>query len=337
MRPTTHPFNTPLTLRRQFMRAALALTLACAFASPALAQSDYPNKPIRLIVGYPPGGSVDYVGRAMGETLARVLKTSVLIENLGGAAGTIAAQRVIASPADGYTLLIGSSNELAGTGAVNKAQKYDAIKDFTPLGLISTAPVVLAVGPKLAVKNTDELIQLLKKNPGKYSYGSSGVGSSLHFAGELFKQKAGVFMTHIPYRGVSPLTSDLAGGNIEFAVLSVPAIQPFLQSGRLTALAVTSANRLPVLPNVPALAEHPALKGYDLSGWFALMAPRNLPADVNAKLVAALHASLQDTELKRKMVDGGMFIATNKDDLRALMQSDATMYNALVKYANIRE
>lgn len=311
--------------------------LAVSVAPLAFAQSDYPAKPIKLVIGYPPGGSVDFVGRAVGEVLARALKATVVIDNIGGAAGTIAAQRVVNSPADGYTLFVGSSNELAGTGAVNKAQKYDAQKDFTPLGLISTGPVVLVAGSKLPVKNVDELIKALKRSPGKFSYGSSGVGSSLHFAGELFKQTAGVFMTHIPYRGVAPLTSDLAGGNIELGVLSVPGAQPFLQSGRLTALGVTSAKRLAALPNVPALAEHPALKGYDLSGWFALMAPRNLPDDVVKKLNAALQTSLLDPELNRKFVEGGMFIASGKEDLRAVMKSDAEMYNKLVDYANIRE
>lgn len=328
-----HLIFTPQRLRCHLLGALLAASL-----SPwAAAQSDYPVKPVKLIVGYPPGGSVDFVGRAIGEALARTLKATIVVDNMGGAAGTIAAQRVVSSPPDGYTLFIGSSNELAGTGAVNKAQKYDALKDFTPLGLISTAPVVLVAGPKLNVKNVDELVKALKQSPGKFSYGSSGVGSSLHFAGELFKQKAGVFMTHIPYRGVAPLTSDLAGGNIELGVLSVPGVQPFLQSGRLTALGVTSARRIAALPNVPALEEHPALKGYDLAGWFALMAPRNMPDDIAKKLTTALQASLLDPELNRKFVEGGMFIATGKEDLRALMKNDAEMYNKLVDYANIRE
>lgn len=325
-----------LACRRTILAAAPVLVAAMA-APWAAAQSDFPSRPIKIIIGYPPGGSVDFVGRVVGEALGKHLQATIVIDNQGGAAGTIATQRTVGSPADGYTLLLGSSNELAGTGAINKVQKYDAQKDLYALGLVGTAPVLLVAGPEGKVKTTGELIDAARRMPGQFSYGSSGVGSSLHFAGELFKQKAGVFMTHIPYRGVAPLTSDLAGGNIELGVLSLNAALPFLQTGRLTALGVTSAKRLPSLPNVPALGEHPALKGYELVGWFSLMAPRKLPPEIAQKISQALQASLQEPDVRRKLDEMGIFAATGKEDLPALIRQETAKYIGLAEYANIRD
>lgn len=332
--------NTPSLstfLSRRRAATALASLLLCSVVPSAMADSDYPNKPIKLIIGYPPGGSVDQTGRIVGEALARRLKGTIVIENLGGAAGTIAAQKVVNSPADGYTVMVGSSNELVATGLVNKAQKYDAQRDMTPIGLIATAPVLLVAGPKVNVKTLAEFVDAVKRNPGKFSYGSSGVGSTLHFAGELIKQRAGLFMSHIPYRGVAPLTNDLAGGSIEFAIMSTTATIPFLQSGRLTALGVTSSKRLDILPNVPALGEHPLLKGYDLSGWFALMAPKGLPAPLVAQLKQALQETLQDPVVRKKLEDGGFVVPRATEDLSRLMAEETTKYAKLVQFAKITE
>lgn len=316
-----------------------SVALICALASfSGLAQSSYPDKPIKLIIGYPPGGSVDFTGRIVGDALAIKLGANVIIENLGGAAGTIAAQKVQQAQPDGYTFLIGSSNELAGTGAINPNQKYSAIKDFTPIGLIATAPVFFVAGSKASnVKTIDDFLKVAKANPGKFSYGTSGVGSGLHFSGELLKQKAGIFMTHIPYRGVAPLTSDLVGGGIEVAMLSVPAAKGFLSSGRITALGVTSAKRLPNFPNIPALGEHPALKGYELNGWFAMVGPSGIPPAIAQKVQNALQAVLADPVVKVKFEDGGNIVATGKENLTAIMQTEAVQLAKLVQFANMRE
>ena len=321
-------------------RRHLGAWLATSLLAPGLhahAQTGYPDRPIKLVIGYPPGGSVDYVGRLVGEALGQRLKTPVVIDNQGGAAGAIAAQRVAGSAADGYTLLIASSNELVATRLVNPAQRYDAQKDMTPLGLIATAPVLLVAGPRAGVKTLPELLELARRKPGQLSYGSSGVGSTLHFAGELLKQRAGIFMTHIPYRGVASLTSDLAGGNLDLAMLSVPAALPFLQSGRITALACTGAQRLSALPKVPTVGELPALKGYELSGWFALMGPAHLPAAVAQRLNQALHEVLHDPAVRRKLEDGGNVVASGQEDLSALMSRETRQYAGLVEYAHMRE
>lgn len=226
---------------------------------------------------------------------------------------------------------------MAATALVNPSQRYNPQKDLTPVGLIATAPVLLVAAPKAGVKNLDEFIALVKRSPGKYSYGSSGVGSTLHFAGELVKQRAGIFLTHIPYRGTAPLTSDLVGGTLDFAIMSPTAAAPFIQSGRIVALGITSAKRFPTLPQVPALGEHPQLKGYELTGWFALAGPKDLPAPIVQALREALQSGLADPAIRRRLEEGGSVPGTGKEDLARIMREDTAKYAELVKFANVRE
>ncbi|KQT11421.1 Bug family tripartite tricarboxylate transporter substrate binding protein [Ramlibacter sp. Leaf400] len=326
----------PSPVSRRAVLGALGAT-AAAFAVPAFAQARYPAKPIKLLVGYAPGGSVDMAARVAADILSAKLGATVVVENLAGAAGVVAAQRAVSSPADGYTLLAGSSNEMAATALVNPAQRYSPQKDLTPVGLIATAPVLLVAAPRAGVKNLDEFIALVKRSPGKYSYGNSGVGSTLHFAGELVKQRAGIFLTHIPYRGTAPLTSDLVGGTLDFAIMSPTAAAPFIQSGRIVPLGITSAKRFPTLPQVPALGEHPQLKGYELTGWFALAGPKDLPAPIVQALREALQSGLTDPAIRRRLEEGGSVPGTGKEDLARIMREDTAKYAELVKFANVRE
>lgn len=326
-------------VQRPFSRRAALAALgaaACSFAAPTFAQA-YPAKPIRVIVGYAPGGSVDMAARVVADILTAKLGATVVVDNVPGAAGIVGAQRVVNAQPDGHTLMVGSSNEMAATGLVNPAQKYDPLKDLTPLGLVANAPVLLVAGPKVPVKNLDEFIDVVKRNPGKFSYGSSGMGSTLHFAGELVKQRAGLFITHIPYRGTGALTSDLAGGVLDFAVVSPTAAAPFLQGGRITALGITSAQRFPSLPQVPALGEHAKLKGYELSGWFALAAPAGLPPEIAQRVSAALKAGLAEPAFRQRLEAGGSIPATGHEDLAQIMRTDMKKYAELVKFANMRE
>jgi tripartite-type tricarboxylate transporter receptor subunit TctC len=258
-----------------------------------------------------------------------------VVENVGGAAGAIGAARVAASPADGYTLLVGSSNELVGTGILNRDQKYDGRKDFTPLALAATAPLVLVAGTKSGVRTLSEFIDTVRRNPGKFSYGSPGIGSTMHFAGELAKQRAGLFVTHIPYRGVSPLTTDLVGNVIEFGFMSPPAAAPLIQSGRLVGVGVSGRDRLALLPQVPALSEHPALIGYELTGWVGVLAPKGLPADLEAQLIRGLRAALQDPVYRRKIGEVGGVPASGREDFIRLLNEETDKYLKLATYANL--
>ena len=332
---TAHSFSSED--RQVLSRRSLLGAAALGLALPAAAQGSFPAKPLKLVVGYPAGGSVDLAARVVGDALAARLRGTVVVDNVGGAAGAIAAQRVASAPADGYTLLVGASNELVATRIVNPAQRYDGRRDFTPLGLVATSPLILAARPGLGVKTLADLLELAKRQPGKLSYGSSGVGSTLHFAGELFKQRAGVSITHVPYRGVAPLTSDLAGGSLDLAMLSPTAAQPFLQSGRIVPLAVTSAQRLSAWPQVPAMAELAPLRGYELVGWFALMAPRGLPAATAQRITAALQEALAEPAVRKRLEDAGMVPATGREDLARLIAEEGRKYEQLAAFANMRE
>jgi tripartite-type tricarboxylate transporter receptor subunit TctC len=313
--------------------AALALT----FTQGAVAQADaYPSKPITVVVGYPPGGSTDLTGRTVADQLSKKLGVPVVIENVGGAGGTIGAQKVANAAPDGYTLLVGANNEVAISRLVSPSVKY-TLNDFTPVGLIASQPMVLVASQKSGVKNIDDFLKAAKANPGKFSYGSSGVGTALHLAGEMVKEQGGVFLTHIPYRGVAPLTNDLLGNNIEFGVYVLSSGLPHIKSGRVVALGTTEKKRSAVTPDIPALAENKLLKNTDIGSWFALMGPAKLPEPVLAKLRAALADSLQAPELRKKLEESGSTIAPLNVDMPKFLREETAKYQKIVDFAKIRE
>ncbi len=320
--------------RRLGLLAGLALLALNPLA--ALAQADYPARPITIVVGYPPGGSTDLTGRTVAAELSKKLGVPVVIENVGGAGGTIGAQKVINAAPDGYTLLVGANNEIAISRLVSSAVKYEA-KDFTPIGLIASQPMVLVASTQSGVKNIDQFISLVKSKPGQFSYGSSGVGTALHLAGEMVKDQGGLFMTHIPYRGVAPLANDLLGSNIEFGVFVLSSGLPHIKSGKVVALGTTEKKRSGVTPDIPALAEHPKLKDIDISSWFALMGPARLPEPVVARLKKALGESLQAPELRKKLQDSGSAIAPPNVDMPRFLKDETAKYQRIVDFAKIRE
>ncbi len=318
-------------------RLGLLCGLALLSSLPALAQHDsYPSKPITLVVGYPPGGSTDLTGRTLGFELSKRLGVPVVIENIGGAGGVIGAQKVANAAPDGYTLLAGVNNEIAISRLVSSAVKYQ-LKDFTPIGLIASQPMVLVASHKSGVKNIDQFISLVKGNPGKYSYGSSGVGTALHLAGEMVKDQGGLFMTHIPYRGVAPLANDLLGSNIDFGMFVLSSGLPHIKSGRVVAVGTTEAKRSAVTPDIPALAENAKLKGLDINVWFALMGPANLPEPVLAKLKKALSESLQAPDLRKKLEESGSAIAPLNVDMAKFLKDETVKYQRIVDFAKIKE
>ncbi len=314
----------------------LALSGAALLAAPAALAQAYPSKPITIVVGYPAGGSTDLTGRTLGDALAKQLGVPVVIENLGGAGGAIGAQKVASAAPDGYTLLVGANNEVAISKLVTKTTKYD-LKDFTPIGLIASQPMVLVASPAAGVNNLDEFIAKVKAAPGKTSYASSGVGTALHLAGEMVKQRAGLFMTHIPYRGVAPLTTDLVGGNLEFGVFVLSSGLPHIKSGKVVALGTTEAKRSPMTPDIPALGEHKQLKGIDIGSWFVLMGPARLPEAVTTKLKAALADSLKSPEFRKKMEASGSTVAAPDGDIGPFLQSEVAKYQQIVQFAKIEQ
>jgi len=319
---------------------ALLAGLALCLTALAQAQTDsYPSKPITIVVGYPPGGSTDLTGRVVATALAKSLNATVVVENIGGAGGAggaIGAQKVLNAAPDGYTLLVGANNEVAINRLVSPSIRY-SWQDFTPIGLIASQPLVLVAAPKMGVKNTEEFIRLAKANPGRFSYGSSGVGTSLHLAGEMVKEQAGIFMTHIPYRGVAPLATDLIGNNLEFGVFVLSSGLPHIRSGKVVALGTTEKNRSRVTPDIPALAEHPALRNTDISTWFALMGPGKLPEAVVAKLKKGLADALQNPELRSKLEASGSAVAQGAVDMNKFLRDETVKYQRIVDFAKIRE
>ena len=322
-------------------RTALALSLgaACAMlaAVPAAAAADYPSKPITIIVGYPAGGSTDLVGRLVGAELANRLKQTVVIENLGGAGGAIGAQKAAKANPDGYTLLVSANNEMAIAPLVNKAVKYDVFKDFTPVGLVATQPMVLVASLSTGVKTAGDFTKLVASNPGKYSYGSSGVGTALHLAGEMVKENGKLDMIHVPYKGVAPLTNDLVGNNLEFGVFVLSSGLPHIKSGKVVALGTTEAKRSVATPDIPALAESPQFKNVDINSWFALMGPANLPKPVVDKLKVALNETLQSADFRAKMEATGNVLASPKVDMAAFHKAEVAKYQKIVDFAKIEE
>ena len=315
--------------------AAILAGLALLVSVPAAAQGDsYPSKPITIVVGYPPGGSTDLTGRTLAHELSKRLGVPVVIENVGGAGGAIGAQKVVNALPDGYTLLVGANNEIAISRLVSPAVKYQ-IRDFTPIGLIASQPMVLVASQKSGVKTVEQFLSLVKKNPGKFSYGSSGVGTALHLAGEMVKEKDGLFMTHIPYRGVAPLANDLLGNNIDFGVFVLSSGLPHIRSGKVIALGTTEAKRSAVTPDIAALAENPKLKGVDIGVWFALMGPAKLPEPVLARLKKAFAEALQSPELRKKLEDSGSTLAPANIDLAQFLNAETAKYKKIIDHARI--
>ena len=327
----------PSALRRSVFHWAVGALAGLALAPAAFAQAPaYPSKPITIVVGYPPGGSTDLMGRMVGTELSNRLGQPVVIENIGGAGGAIGAQKVASAQPDGYTLLVGASNELAINKLVTKKVKYD-IKDFTAIGLIASQPLVLVASTGTGVKNLAEFTERVRKNPGKLSYGSSGVGTSLHLAGEMIKEQGQLFMTHIPYRGVAPLTNDLVGNNLEFGVFVLSSGLPHIKSGKVIALGTTEAKRSTVAPDIPALAESAQYKNVDIGTWFALMAPAHLPKPVAERLKKALNETLESPDFRKRMEAAGSTVASPSLDVDKFLAAEVAKYKKIIEFAKIEE
>jgi tripartite-type tricarboxylate transporter receptor subunit TctC len=284
-------------------RAALTWGVALSLGGSAWAQADWPSRPVRIVVPFAPGGTTDLTARIVAEQLSQVFKQSFVVENKAGAGGNLGAAEVAKAAPDGYTFLMGTP----GTQAINQflypKMPYDTAKDLVPVSFVVRVPNVLMVNPQLPAKNLKELIALLKAQPGKLSYGTPGNGSTGHLSTELFKTQAGVFVTHIPYRGSGPMLQDLAAGQVQMSIDNLPSALPLIQSGRLLALGVTSAQPVPQLPGVPAIAS--VLPGYEAEAWFVLVAPAGTPQPSIDKLSAEVDRILKKPEVAERFAKLG--------------------------------
>jgi tripartite-type tricarboxylate transporter receptor subunit TctC len=291
--------------RRDLLAHLAALGGASLLASPGVrAQGKYPQRPITLVVPTAPGGSTDFTARLLVEPLSRALGQPVVVENKPGASGNIGNAQVARAKADGYTLLVSYSGYHVGNPHLFKQSGWDPIKDFTPVAMLTRAPQVIAISPKVPANNLTELIAYARANPGRLNYASSGNGSIQHIAGELFKQRTGTFITHIPYRGSGPAVQDLMAGQVDIFITTPAGVVSQIQGGKLRGVAVTSAQRLGSLPAVATAAEQ-GLKGFELDSWFALYGPAGLPADVVALLNTEIGKILASGEVRRKAADSG--------------------------------
>jgi tripartite-type tricarboxylate transporter receptor subunit TctC len=285
-------------LRRSFLAACAAILI-----SGAASAQDYPSRPVKIIVPFPAGGSNDIIARIVAQKLAERCGQTFIVENRGGAGGNIGAEAVANAEADGYTLLLTAPPPLTINGALYKKLPFDPAKAFVPVALIASVPIVLVVNPSLPTKNVGELIALAKAKPGTLNFGSSGMGSTNHLAGELLKSMAGIDIVHVPYRGAAPAMNDLLAGQIPFMFDNMPAVLAQVQGKAINAIAVASAKRADALPDVPTVAE--TVPGFEASSWFGLVAPAKTPAPALAKLSSELEIILKMPDVKKRLAELG--------------------------------
>jgi tripartite-type tricarboxylate transporter receptor subunit TctC len=312
------------------------LTAVSLFATSVFAQDAYPNRPIRLIVPYPPGGPTDIMGRLMAEVLSKRLNQNVIVDNRGGAATAIGADLAARAPADGYTLLLSTETTFAVNPALRGKLPYHHEKDFAPISLLATQPYVLAVNPSMPAKSVSELIAHAKANPGKLTFASAGTGGGAHLAGEMFKQAAGLDMVHVPYKGNGPAIVDLMGGQVSMMLGSISSLYPHARAGKLRVLAVAAAKRTPAAREIPTFAEN-GLAGFHVSGWNCLVAPRGTPQPVIKRLNAAVHESLGDPEVVERLAKQAIEpIPGTPEQLTAHIRAEYARYYKLVKAVGLQ-
>jgi tripartite-type tricarboxylate transporter receptor subunit TctC len=311
------------------IRAAVILTCAALFAvsAPVLSQS-WPSKPVRLIVPFSSGGTTDIVARLYAQRLTEALGTQFIVDNRAGAGGTIGTEAGARSAPDGYTFVFGSTSSTAVSPGLYPKLSFDIVRDFVPVAQVASASIVLAAHPSLPARNVKELVALAKARPGEIVFASSGNGSSLHLCAEYLKHLAKINMLHVPYKGVGPALPDLLAGHVQLLFSDMPPFVPYIKSGKLRALGVTTAKRSPLLPDIPAIAE--SVPGYDLAGWYGFLAPAGTPGAI----VNRLHAEIQKLMTSPQMKERYVALALEPVE-RSPQQFGDYMKSELAKWGNI--
>ena len=312
-------------------RAALGLALAAAFSSgPALAQA-WPAKPIKLIVPFPAGGGTDIIGREVAQKVAGATGWTIVVDNKPGSGGNLGVDATAKSPADGYTLVLGQTSNLAINPTLYSKLPYDPVKDLVPVSLVASAPLVIVVAADSPYKTLADVVAAARSKPLALNYATSGNGTVAHLATELFQRTAGVQLTHVPYKGAAQGATDLIGGQVQLYVSSVPTLIGHIKNGKMRALAVTSAKRADDLPQVPTIAES-GYKGFDAVTWFGIAGPAKLPAEVVARLNAEINKALKTPDLLKKLSDQGADVAgSTPEQFAKLIRDDIARWGKVVK------
>jgi tripartite-type tricarboxylate transporter receptor subunit TctC len=323
---------------RKALRAATAALLGVA-AGWAHAQApkgaSFPAKPVRIVVGYAPGGATDIVGRLIAQKLSDATGQSFFVENRPGASATIASELVARAAPDGYTLLIAATTSHSILPSLMKLS-YDPQRDFAPVSLLATSPLLLALHPSLPIRSVADMIKLARARPGQLTFGAGGTGTPPHLAGELFKQMAGVDMLYVPYKGEAPAIVDVIGGQISLIFSNVVAVLPQVQAARLRGIAVTATNRLPSLPELPTVAES-GLPGFVVEAWFGLVATAGTPSEAITRLNADTVRAMTQPDLRERFAGQGLLVKTSSPaELTALMQTETAKWAKVVKAAGIK-
>jgi tripartite-type tricarboxylate transporter receptor subunit TctC len=322
----TMAVNTPWL--RVLRGSCFLFVLACSLAAQAQV---YPSKPIRFVVPYPAGGPLDTVARLLAQKVSESVKQPVIVDNKPGAGGNIGAADVAKAPPDGHTILMGAVATHAINPTLYASIPYDPIRDFTPITQVASTPNVLVVNPSVPASNVREFIAYAKANPGKLNFGSGSTGSAGHLAGELFKTQAGIEMTHIPYKGAAPAMTDLIGGQIQLMFDNLASSLAQVRAGKVKALAVTTAKRTPLAPELPTIAES-GLPGFDISTWFGIFAPGGVPKDVAARLHDEFVRALAQPDVREKMLNlGAEPVGNTSEEFAAYIKAEADKYARVIR------